>query len=62
VTPPPTRSILSISAINVELSIVLKRARCTLDILSQILYDKTEDVGKLSGLFKEPQREVKPYK
>jgi hypothetical protein len=39
---------LKVSAINVELRIVLKRSRCTVDILSQILYDKTVDVGKTS--------------
>jgi len=29
---------------------VLKSSRCTVDMLSQILYDKTVDVGKTYGL------------
>ena len=37
-----------IMSIHVELRIVLKSARCMVDILSQILYDKTIDVGKIS--------------
>jgi len=39
-------SILKMSAIHVELWMVLKSARCTVDMLSQILYYKTQDVGK----------------
>jgi hypothetical protein len=33
-------------SIHVELRMVLKSARCTVDMLSQILNYKTEDVGK----------------
>jgi hypothetical protein len=29
---------------------ITERSRCTVDILSQILYYKTKDVGKTSGL------------
>jgi len=38
------------AAIHVDSRIVLKRSRCTVDMLSQILYDKTQDVGKTSLL------------
>jgi hypothetical protein len=37
---------LMVSAINLHSRMVLKSARCTVDMLSLILYDKTEDVGK----------------
>jgi hypothetical protein len=37
-------------SIHVELRMVLKSARCTVDMLSQILNYKTEDVGKASLL------------
>jgi len=32
--------------------IIPKLSRCTVDIFSQILYYKTEDVGKIYSLFK----------
>jgi len=38
------------AAIHVESRMVLKSARCTVYMLNQILYDKTEDVGKLSAI------------
>ena len=34
-------------ALHLHLLIIPKVSRCTVDMLSQILYDKTEDVGKL---------------
>ena len=39
-----------VAAIHVELRMLPKSARCTVDMLSQILYYKTEDVGKKSSL------------
>ena len=35
-------------SIHVELRMIPKLSRCTVDMLSQILYDKTQDVGKTS--------------
>jgi predicted transcriptional regulator len=35
---------------NLQSCIVLKIPRCTVDMLSQILYDKTVDVGKTSSV------------
>ena len=41
-------SILKMSAIHVELRMIPESTRCTLDMLSLILYYKTKDVGKIS--------------
>ena len=40
------------AAIHLQSRIIPEVSRCTLDTLSQILYDKTVDVGKTSGLLK----------
>ena len=42
---------VAIAAINQRLLIIPESARCTLDTLNQILYDKTEDGGKEDGVF-----------
>ena len=41
-------SILKMSAIHVESRIVPKVPRCTMDMLNQNFYFKTQDVGKTS--------------
>jgi hypothetical protein len=41
-------------AINLHLRTVLKVSRCTLDMLSQILYEETLDYGKISKLSLNP--------
>ena len=44
-------SLLAIAAINLNSRTIPKVSRCTVDMLNQILYDKTQDVGKISESF-----------
>ena len=51
--------IFKVAAIHVESRMVLKRSRCTVDMLNQIFYDKTVDGGKTSGVLAfQPNRHI----
>ena len=43
-------------AFNLDSWMIPKVSRCTVDMLSQILYDQTQDVGKIVGLLIQHQQ------